>query len=84
MRLLSDEELVAKRAEAQIRKNIRGLFSPITEVKADAVDALKEAWSFDEPSFDLGELATMDPQSAALAAMRRDSYKEIITWLIKI
>jgi hypothetical protein len=45
---------------------------------------LKEAWDFDEPSFNMGELATMDPQAATLAAMRRDAVKEVITWLTKI
>tara|TARA_R110000782_G_scaffold61369_2_gene126447 strand:+ start:2194 stop:2424 length:231 start_codon:yes stop_codon:yes gene_type:complete len=67
-----------------IRKKVRGLFSDNLDVKLDAFDALKAAWSFDEPSFRLDELATMDSHAAALAAMRRDSYKEIITWLTKI
>lgn len=81
---MSDAELAAKRAAASQREKVRGLFSDNAEVKKDAIDALKEAWSFDEPSFDLTELATMPPEAAALAAMRRDSYKELITWLTKI
>jgi hypothetical protein len=81
---LTDEELARKRADADLRERIPRIFSSDPTVREDAHKALKEAWNFDEPSFNLGELATMDSQSAALAAMRRDSYKELITWLTKL
>ena len=83
-RQLTDEELERKRADANLRQRIRKLFSENQTVREDAIEALKEAWNFDDPSFDLGELATMDPQAVALSAMRRDTYKELITWLTKI
>ena len=83
-RRLSDEELAQKRADANLRERIKGLFSGVPQKREDAIEALKEAWNFDDPSFDLEELATMDPQAVALSAMRRDTYKEIITWLSKI
>ena len=81
---MTDQELAQKRADADMRGRIKGLFSENEIIRKDAIEALKKAWNFDEPSFDLGELATMDPQSASLSAMRRDGYKEIITWLTKL
>ena len=67
-----------------LRKKAKGLFSEIPEVRADAIDALKESWAFDEPSFNLGELATFPPENCNIMAARRDGYKEIITWLTKL
>ena len=83
-RKLTDQELAQKRADANLRGRIKRLFSENPEVRLDAQEALKEAWNFDEPSFNMEELATMDPQSSTLAAMRRDAAKEVITWLIKL
>jgi hypothetical protein len=83
-REIPEEELQALRADANLRERIRRLFSQDTGVRADAVDALKEAWDFDDPSFNMGELATMDYHASTLAAMRRDSIKEVITWLTRI
>jgi len=84
MREMSKEELAAKQADSRMRKAILGLFSPLPEAKLDAIDALKEAWCFDDPSFRADELAAVDPQAAIIAAARRDGQKEIITWLTKI
>jgi hypothetical protein len=83
-RKLTDEELAQRRADSNLRTRIHRLFSENPEIREDAQEALKEAWNFDEPSFNMDELATMDPQAATLAAMRRDAVKEIITWLTKI
>lgn len=83
-RQFTDEELAQRRADAALRARIKKLFSEVPTVREDAVEALKEAWDFDKPSFDMGELATMDPQAATLAAMRRDAAKEVITWLSKL
>ena len=81
---IPEEELQALRADANLRERIRRLFSQDTGVRADAVDALKEAWNFDDSCFDMSELATMNYHASTLAAMRRDSIKEVITWLSKI
>ncbi len=71
-------------ADADLRRRVKTLFSDNEVVRADAQEALKEAWNFDEPSFNLDELASMDTQAATLAAMRRDTIKEVITWITKI
>ena len=84
MRELTEEELKEQRAKARMRSSIKGLFSEIPEVRLEALDALKEAWSYDEPSFRTDELASAETQSAVIAAARRDGYKEIIAWLSKI
>lgn len=81
---ITDEELARKRADANLRARIKKLFSEDLTVREDAQEALKEAWNFDEPSFNMVELASMDPQASTLAAMRRDTYKELITWLTKL
>ena len=81
---LTDDELTQRREDAARRDRIKRLFSDIPEVRQDAIDAIKEAWAFDAPCFDMVELANHDPQAATLAAMRRDAIKEIITWLTKI
>lgn len=83
-REFTEDELARKRADADLRERIKKLFSTDPLVRADAHEALKEAWNFDKPSFNMDELATMDPQASALAAMRRDTYKELITWLTKL
>ena len=82
--VIPDEELVIQRANARRRERIKHIFSHEATIRADAVIALKEAWEFDAPSFRLEELATMDTQAATLAAMRRDSIKEVITWLANV
>jgi len=66
------------------RKKAKGLFSEIPEVRADAIDALKDSWCFDEPCFDIGELASHPSENCAIMAARRDAHKEIITWLTKL
>lgn len=83
-RKLTDEELATKRANAKMRADIKGLFSQVPEVRLDAIDALKAAWNYDEPSFNLAEIAEHGPESATLTAMRRDTYKEVINWLINL
>lgn len=81
---LTKEELAQKRADADLRERIKRLFNTDKIVREDAHEALREAWSLDQPSFDLQELATMDPQSATLSAMRRDAIREVVTWLTNI
>lgn len=81
---ITDEELTRRREDAARRDRIKRLFSDIPEVRQDAIDALKEAWAFDSPCFDMAELAECNPQAATLAAMRRDAIKEVITWIIKV
>tara|TARA_R110000796_G_scaffold251769_1_gene383937 strand:- start:4013 stop:4270 length:258 start_codon:yes stop_codon:yes gene_type:complete len=83
-KIIPDEELVIQRANARRRERIKHLFSHEATIREDAVAALKEAWEFDIPSFRLDELASMPTQAANLAAMRRDSIKEVITWLAKV
>lgn len=83
-RKLTDEELSARRADAQRRDRIKRLFSSIPEVREDAIDALKEAWAYDTPAFDLTEIAEHGPEAASLAAMRRDAAREFIDWITKI
>ena len=80
----TDEQLAARRRDTALRERIKFLFADTTLVKEDAQKALKEAWDYDAPSFDLDELATMNPQAATLAAMRRDTVKEVINWLTRI
>lgn len=80
---MTGDELDQKRRDANLRGRIKMLFAENDIVKKDAQDALKEAWSFDDNCFDLQEVA-LNPQSAALSAMRRDAIKEVITWLTKI
>jgi glucose dehydrogenase len=82
--MMTDEQLAQKRKDADRRDRIKRLFSDIPEVRADAIDALKEAWDFDTPCFNLEELANCNPQAATLTAMRRDTIKEVITWITKI
>jgi hypothetical protein len=81
---MSDEELVQRRANAKLRERTKRIFSTDPVVRADAHEALKEAWHFDQPSFDLDELAAVNIQAAVLAAMRRDTIKEVITWITKL
>ena len=81
---MSDEVIAQKRRDANLRQRIPFMFDKNSVVREDAYDALKEAWSYDAPSFDLEELATMTTEAATLAAMRRDTIKEVINWLMKI
>lgn len=81
---LTVEELKQKREDSDRRTRIKRLFSEIPEARADAIDALKEAWSVDSPCFEVSEMATMDPQIVALMAMKRDSQREVINWLTKL
>jgi|SaaInlStandDraft_1057018.scaffolds.fasta_scaffold257237_2 hypothetical protein len=74
----------AKAHDRALRTKAKGLFSDIPEVKADAVDALKESWGFDEPSFRVEELAAHPSQNCAIMAARRDGHKEILSWLTKL
>jgi hypothetical protein len=80
----TDEELAIKRANAALRGRIKMLFADNSVVKEDEQEALKESWDYHAPSFNLDELATMNPQAASLAAMRRDTIKEVINWLTRI
>ena len=80
----TDEELAKRRADAALRDRIKLLFADNAIVREDAQDALKQAWDYNSPCFSLDELATMNPQAAALAAMRRDTVKEVINWLTRI
>jgi len=80
---MTDEELDRKRRDAGLRQRIKMLFAENETVRDDAQKALKEAWNFDDPSFNLEEIA-IDPQAGSLSAMRRDGIKEVITWLTKI
>lgn len=77
-------EQKAKARDNAMRKKVKGLFSEIPEVRADAIDNIKEAWCFDEPSFDIAELAAHPSENCAIMAARRDAHKEIITWLTKL
>jgi hypothetical protein len=81
---MSTPEQKAKAHDRALRKKARGLFSSIAEVRADAIDALKESWAFDEPSFNPGELATFPPENCNIMAAKRDAYKEVVTWLTKL
>lgn len=83
MRALTDEELAEKRQDAASRELVRKLFSQVPEARADAIDALKRAWGYDEPSFRDDELA-VGAQAASLAAARRDGQKQIIAWLTRV
>jgi len=76
--------ITAAQAAARQRERIRRLFSTNAEVRADAVEALKDAWAFDEPSFRVDELATHSSEVCSLMAARRDGQKELLTWLLKL
>jgi len=76
--------LTAKQLAARERERIRRLFSQNPEVRADAVEALKDAWAYDEPSFRMDELASQPAQNCVIAAARRDGQKELLTWLLNI
>lgn len=78
------EEITEKQIQYKLRKSIKGLFSDHPEVRAEAVEALKIAWEYDQPCFNLGELAAHTPEAAALSAMRRSTIKEFIDWIEKI
>ena len=77
-------QITEKQAAARQRERISRLFSTNTEVRADAVDALKEAWAYDQPSFLVEELANNPAENCSLMAARRDGQKELITWLLKV
>lgn len=81
---LTDEQVTALQADATRRDRIKKLFSNVPEVRADAVDALKEAWAYDQPAFNLEEISQFGPEAASLAAMRRDATREFIDWLLKL
>lgn len=68
----------------RLRERIHRLFTTTPEIRYDAQEALKEAWSYDEPSFRMDELATMPAHNCTIAAARRDGQKELIDWLLKI
>lgn len=71
------------RNDAQRRAHIRQLFSGDETARAIAIQELKAAWGHDEPSFDVEELSN-HPQSAAIMAAKRDGWKEVVNWLIKL
>lgn len=73
-----------KRRDADLRTRVKRIFSKEPTVRADAIEALKECWAYDEPSFRADELNACDPQAATLMAAKRDGQKEIITWLSRI
>lgn len=73
-----------KQQNAALRSRIRRIFSENPEVKADAVEALRDAWGCDLPSFQMEELAIMPAENCTLAAARRDGIKELVDWLAKI
>lgn len=73
-----------KAHDRALRKKAKGLFSDIPEVREDAIDAIKESWAFDEPSFRVEELASHSSENCSIMAARRDAHKEIITWLTKL
>lgn len=83
-RQLSDEELAQKRRDADLRERVCRIFSDNDTVRFDALDALKEAWCYNDPCFNLEELASMSPEASSLAAMRRSTVKEFIDWLAKL
>lgn len=75
---------IERLSRGQFREKVRGLFSQHPEVRADAIDALKKAWAYDDPSFRLEELANMPSDNCVIAAARRDGHKEILAWLFSI
>jgi hypothetical protein len=78
------EPVDQKKIDLALRKKVKGLFSAIPEVRLDAIDALKQSWCYDEPSFEVTELASHPAQNCAIMAARRDAHKEVITWLTKL
>ena len=79
-----EQEQLQRQQEIKIREKIRMLFSAHPEVRLDAQEALKAAWSYDQPSFRMEELAAMPADNCTIAAARRDGAKEVIDWLLKL
>lgn len=69
--------------KAAARQKIRRLFSEHPEVRAEAVELLKECWNVDGPVFDLDEMREC-PDTCSLMAAKRDGHKEVIQWLLKL
>lgn len=72
-----------KRRAADFRARIMRIFSPDETVRADALDALKDAWEADQPSFRTEELASASADNCTIMAAKRDGQKEVIDWLAK-
>ena len=84
MNPINKEEIDERRRNADLRQRIRRIFSENKEVRDDAIDALKDAWDYELPSFRMEELATMPTEACTIVAAGRDRVKELIDWLIKI
>lgn len=76
--------MTEKEQNAKMRERVRRLFSTDPTVRADAQEALKDSWAFDEPSFMVEELASHPAENCSLMAARRDGQKEVLTWLMKL
>lgn len=81
---LNNPTLTPAQVKNRDRSKIRGLFSENPAIRADAVEAMKKAWAFDAPSFDIAELATQPADNCTIMAARRDGQKEVLTWLMKL
>jgi len=69
--------------KAKLRQRIRRLFNSQPEIRADAQEALRTAWEYDEPSFRVEELASHPADNCNIMAARRDGQKEVLAWLMK-
>jgi hypothetical protein len=83
---MTDEAQNERMARARAREiaRLRRLFSTDPTVRADAQEALKEAWGYDLPSLRLEELQECPAENCNLMSAKRDGNKEIVTWLLRI
>ena len=76
--------LEIRQYNAAQREKLRRMFSSDPVVKLEAEQILKAAWGYTDPSFDMGELATMPTEACTIMAAKRDAYKEVVDWLLKV
>jgi hypothetical protein len=82
--LEDSENVKAALNAAEERRRARRLFSDNAVVRQEAIEIIKNAWSYHEPSFNVEELSSMPTEACTIMAAKRDAYKEVVDWLIKL
>ena len=79
-----ETSLTQRQRNAESREKLKRLFSTNPEVRAEAIEILKDCWDYDSPSFRIEELASFSSDNCMVMAARRDGQKELINWLLKL
>jgi hypothetical protein len=83
-KLEDDSEVKAVLDAAEERRRARRLFSDSPVVRQEAIEILKNAWGYHEPSFRVEELSNIPADACSIMAAKRDAYKEVLDWLFKL